>query len=479
MAVSRAPLAKLQAYKRRMGWTFPWASSYGSDFNGDFSVSFTEEQQREGVEYNYRRGEAAGDGPGRQRQGPVAQFAAMTGTDAATYTRERPGLSAFVLEDGVVYHTYSTYSRGLDGIWGMYQWLDRAPLGRNETGAWWRRHDEYRAERSSCESRASRRVGAALRSQRGGDDRLVRVDVGHGRDADARRLDDVDGVDADAGPDMARCRGLVPRHVGRDDGGDDAAGRAPGAAALSRGRRPTTGTPDRLTALVGAGYFAVWTAFGVAAYPLGAALAGLAMRQPGAVSSRADGDRRGRAVRRRTAIHRLEGPASGLLPGRARARRRTAARRSGAWRLGLRLGLQCFACCGNLMLILLLARRHGPAPRWPPVTAAITPSASHQPVSAGAGHRARGRRGRNAADRARRRLADGAPDAGGTMAHAVSRGRARGPSRLRCDAASGPPGVPGMTPADSSPRTGCSGSAPGPHVQLVEGIGAVAIRDRS
>ena len=69
--------------------------------------------------------------------------AATTGTDVATYTRERPGMSAFVLEDGVVYHTYSTYARGLDGLWGMYQWLDRAPKGRNETGVWWRRHDEY------------------------------------------------------------------------------------------------------------------------------------------------------------------------------------------------------------------------------------------------------------------------------------------------------------------------------------------------
>ena len=76
-------------------------------------------------------------------EGPVAEIAAMTGTDVATYTRERPGMSAFVLEDGVVYHTYSTYARGLDGLWGMYQWLDRAPKGRNETGVWWRRHDEY------------------------------------------------------------------------------------------------------------------------------------------------------------------------------------------------------------------------------------------------------------------------------------------------------------------------------------------------
>jgi predicted dithiol-disulfide oxidoreductase (DUF899 family) len=142
--VSRAPLAKLQAYKRRMGWTFPWASSLGSDFNFDFNVSFTEAQQREGaVEYNYERGGHAMDAT--QVPEPVAQNAAMTGTDAATYSRDRPGMSAFVLEDDVVYHTYSTYARGLDGLWGMYQWLDRAPKGRNEEtgGVWWRRHDEY------------------------------------------------------------------------------------------------------------------------------------------------------------------------------------------------------------------------------------------------------------------------------------------------------------------------------------------------
>jgi predicted dithiol-disulfide oxidoreductase (DUF899 family) len=141
-AVSRAPFAKLEAYKRRMGWTFPWASSFGGDFNFDFSVGFTEEQQREaGIEYNYRREKPLVRKAGAD--GPVAEIAAMTGTDAATYTRERPGISAFVLEDGVVYHTYSAYSRGVDGIWGMYQWLDRAPKGRNETGVWWRRHDEY------------------------------------------------------------------------------------------------------------------------------------------------------------------------------------------------------------------------------------------------------------------------------------------------------------------------------------------------
>jgi predicted dithiol-disulfide oxidoreductase (DUF899 family) len=142
MAVSRAPLDKLQAYKRRMGWTFPWASAFGSDFNYDFSVGFTEKQQREdGIEYNYQREEPLSPQP--DEEGPVARMASSTGTDAATYTRERPGMSAFVLEDGVVYHVYSTFARGLDGLWGMYQWLDRAPKGRNESDFWWRRHDEY------------------------------------------------------------------------------------------------------------------------------------------------------------------------------------------------------------------------------------------------------------------------------------------------------------------------------------------------
>jgi len=141
-AVSRAPLAKLEAYKRRMGWTFPWASSHGGDFNFDFNVSITEEQQHQGgVEYNYQRGTHPIDAAPLPE--PVAQFAAMCGTDAPTYARDRPGMSAFVREDGCIYHTYSTYARGLDGLWGAYQWLDRAPKGRNERGIWWRRHDEY------------------------------------------------------------------------------------------------------------------------------------------------------------------------------------------------------------------------------------------------------------------------------------------------------------------------------------------------
>jgi predicted dithiol-disulfide oxidoreductase (DUF899 family) len=141
-AVSRAPLSKLQAYQRRLGWTFPWASSFGSDFNSDYSVGFTRDEQLRdgGIQYNYRR---EGAWKPSSAGGPASQNVFGTGVDMPTFVRERPGVSAFVLEDGVVYHTYSTYARGLDGLWGMWQWLDRAPKGRNETGHWWRRHDEY------------------------------------------------------------------------------------------------------------------------------------------------------------------------------------------------------------------------------------------------------------------------------------------------------------------------------------------------
>jgi len=139
-AVSRAPLAKLQAYKRRMGWSFPWASSFGSDFNNDFRVFHTDQEWQSGaVEYNFRTEDfrPSKDSPG------LAEFAAEVGTDPVSFRKEGPGMSAFALEDGVVFHTYSAYGRGLDGIWGMYSWLDRAPLGRNESGKWWHRHDEY------------------------------------------------------------------------------------------------------------------------------------------------------------------------------------------------------------------------------------------------------------------------------------------------------------------------------------------------
>jgi predicted dithiol-disulfide oxidoreductase (DUF899 family) len=144
-AVSRAPLPKLQAYKRRMGWSFPWASSSGSDFNFDFGVAHTTEEWEAGaVKYNF--GEEDLRPPADEKSSRDAWSESIVGADWETYRREGPGMSAFALEDGVVYHTYSAYARGLDGLWGMYQWLDRAPLGRNEAGMWWRRHDEYESE---------------------------------------------------------------------------------------------------------------------------------------------------------------------------------------------------------------------------------------------------------------------------------------------------------------------------------------------
>jgi predicted dithiol-disulfide oxidoreductase (DUF899 family) len=133
-AVSRAPIEALLGYERRMGWSFPWVSSGRSDFNYDFNVA-TAAHDHEPTEAGVS--EPAGDF--------VAALATSCGIDASTYTLDSPGLSTFALEDGVVYHTYSTYTRGLDVLWPMYQWLDRAPNGRNDsqTGPWWRRHDEY------------------------------------------------------------------------------------------------------------------------------------------------------------------------------------------------------------------------------------------------------------------------------------------------------------------------------------------------
>jgi predicted dithiol-disulfide oxidoreductase (DUF899 family) len=143
LAISHAPLEQLQAYKRRMGWQFPWASSSGSDFNFDFGVSFTKEQQEGGsIEYNYRSFDPA---PVLAADsGPVAEMAVATGTDVAGYTAEAPGMSAFALEDDAVFHTYSSYARGVEFLMYYYPLLDRAPKGRNEGGeVWMRRHDEY------------------------------------------------------------------------------------------------------------------------------------------------------------------------------------------------------------------------------------------------------------------------------------------------------------------------------------------------
>jgi predicted dithiol-disulfide oxidoreductase (DUF899 family) len=147
-AISKAPLERLLAYRDRMGWSFPWASAADSDFNHDFGVWFSEADQRDGrIVYNYSAEPAGPWREGKEGGGHEAEryFAGQSGTDVASYLRDRPGLSTFALQDGDIYHAYSAYARGVDPIWAMYAWLDRAPLGRNETSPWTRRRTEYDA----------------------------------------------------------------------------------------------------------------------------------------------------------------------------------------------------------------------------------------------------------------------------------------------------------------------------------------------
>jgi predicted dithiol-disulfide oxidoreductase (DUF899 family) len=141
--VSQAPLEKLQAYKRRMGWSFPWVSTARTDFNFDLGFSYTEEQAREAVAQLRPTGLAT---TGTGLPPIVEENARATGTDVVGYLTESPGFSTFVHDDGAVYHTYSTTWRGLEFLMGYYPILDHAPKGRDEGEAWqlWiRRHDEY------------------------------------------------------------------------------------------------------------------------------------------------------------------------------------------------------------------------------------------------------------------------------------------------------------------------------------------------
>ena len=127
-----------------MVFSFPWASSAGTDVNYDFHTTHTTEQQRSGTgELNFRPVGPQPEPQAGEDNPRVSRLAGVSGVDWPTYAREISGMSAFLLEDGVVYHTYSAYLRGLNVLWGMYQWLDGAPRGRNEDGSWWRRHDEY------------------------------------------------------------------------------------------------------------------------------------------------------------------------------------------------------------------------------------------------------------------------------------------------------------------------------------------------
>src|SRR5213083_698342 len=293
-AVSWAPLAKLQAYKRRMGWTFPWASSVGGEFNFDFSASFTEQQQREGIEYNYQREAAwqqrSNEGFATRMTGdPVGDNAAMTGTDAATYTRERPGMSAFVLEDGVVYHTYSAYARGLDALWGMYPWLDRAPRDvtrRASGGAATTSMTSAEREGVMASERASQRAFFGVSALLFAASAAVTI-------VWCASMSAMGEMAMPGGWTMSMAWMRMPGQTW------------PGAAASFLGMwvvmmvammlpslvpmlwryRQAVGRTDkprlgRLTALVGVGYFFVWTVFGMAVFPLGVALAAIEMQQP-------------------------------------------------------------------------------------------------------------------------------------------------------------------------------------------------------
>jgi predicted dithiol-disulfide oxidoreductase (DUF899 family) len=135
--VSRAPLAELMGYKKRMGWTIPWVSSLGSDFNYDYHVSFTKDELATGeVYYNYRMTKDGFD--------------------------ELPGLSVFVKDDeGRVYHTYSSYARGNEEVIGAFTYLDMTPKGRNETEImdWVKRHDEYDAQSGAACCHSERKAG--------------------------------------------------------------------------------------------------------------------------------------------------------------------------------------------------------------------------------------------------------------------------------------------------------------------------------
>src|SRR6516165_598447 len=143
IAVSRAPIAKLEGYRRRMGWSFPWASTFASDFNFDFGRSVTKDE----VASWFEGGEVPADHGGNSKLQVPARLAADCGTDLLTYMAERPHLTVFTTVDGEVYMTYSTTARGLEVVMTYHEILDRVPAGRNEgepaDPSWLRRHDEF------------------------------------------------------------------------------------------------------------------------------------------------------------------------------------------------------------------------------------------------------------------------------------------------------------------------------------------------
>ncbi len=370
-AVSRAPLAKLQAYKRRMGWTFPWASSFGSDFNFDFNVSFTEEQQREGgIEYNYRREAASRWRAGQEGggEGPVAQIAAMC--------RNRRG-HVHAREAG---HE-RVRARGRRRLPHLFHLCARTgrPLGHVPVA----RPRTQGAQRDGRLVAPPRRVRQALSE-------VACVRTRHGSERASQRA--FFGVSAllfaaSAAVTIVWCASMSAMGEMPMPGGWTMSmawmrmpGQTwPGAAAsflgmwvvmmvammlpslvpmLWRYRQAVGRTGEtrlgRLTALVGVGYFFVWTVFGMAAFPLGVALAAIEMQQP--ALARAVPIAVGVVVLIAGALQFTAWKARHLAccreaPGRGRT---LPADAGTAWRHGLRLGLHCSYCCAGLMAILLV-----------------------------------------------------------------------------------------------------------------------------
>ena len=249
--ISRAPLDKIKRFKERMGWDFPWLSSFGTDFNHDFQVTLDDNPHRVQLRARLRptRRQAARGREGRaervpaRRRPPVPHLLDLPARPRPVPEHVQLPRSHAARPSGRGrHHEMASPPRQVlklkhNGVRAAGCHSDQ---GRADTAGTRRWKEVDHGFRASFPASVSRRLGAALRGQRGGDDRLVCVHVGDGRDADARRLDDVDGVDADARTDLARRGGVVPRHVGRDDGGDDAAVPGPDAVALSPG-----GWPDR------------------------------------------------------------------------------------------------------------------------------------------------------------------------------------------------------------------------------------------
>ena len=378
--MSRAPLAKLQAYKRRMGWTFPWASSHGGDFNSTSTSRSRRSNSAQGARIQLSA-RAAGErrisvarGSGGWRRLGGGQARGHAGTDAPAYHRDRPGMSAFVLEDGVVYHTYSTYARGVDASVACTTGSTAPPRGatrrasggaattsttsaeRSRGSRWRKRGTEI--SRHMVSERASQRAFFGVSALLFAASAAVTI-------VWCASMSAMGEMPMPGGWTMSMAWMRIP------DNGPGAAASFLGmwvvmmvammlppwanAVALPPGcrqdRRDAPGSADRA---VGVGYFFVWTVFGMAAFPLGVALAAIEMQQP--ALARGVPIAAGVVVLIAGSLQLTAWKARHLIwcreaPGRGRT---LTADAGTAWRHGLRLGLHCSLCCAGLMAILLV-----------------------------------------------------------------------------------------------------------------------------